>query len=489
MPTRLGVALPMRGTVIMLDTSSPHVMSPSAAHGNPSAPASISVDAPAVRTTDDPCNEARFESERLLSAIASLLIGLDDEGLVTRWNESAAQLFSLDADAVLGRPLAELPIAWENGNELAEVLRARNQSASTKQVLHFRHPQSGRRTLGISIYPILIQGRQHGTVLLGTDVTEQTYLEHQLRQAQKLEAVGQLAAGVAHEINTPMQYIGDNLAYIQSAFEKIDPLLEAYEAIWNTESETRKRHASSQNDTSAENISDLATQWDRIGELREQIRLPKLLQQIPQALADAQDGVANVSRIVRAMKEFSHPGTDEKSLVDINHAIEATLTVARNEYKYVADLAVELAHDLPPVLGLPAELNQVLLNLVINAAHAISDRVAAGGLQRGTLTLRTRSVPSGVHIEVGDTGAGIPESIRDRILEPFFTTKAVGRGTGQGLALAHNVIVNKHAGRLWFDTELGQGSTFHVFLPSSENDSSPAPPPPNFPPPTEVIRS
>jgi signal transduction histidine kinase len=174
--------------------------------------------------------------------------------------------------------------------------------------------------------------------------------------------------------------------------------------------------------------------------------------------------VERVATIVKAMKEFSHPGSAEMKAVDLNHAIESTLTISRNEWKYVADTATEFDPHLPVVRCLPGEFNQVILNLVVNAAHAISD-VKTRGRQKGRIIVTTRRDGDWAEIRVRDTGTGIPEAVRGRIFTPFFTTKEVGRGTGQGLAIAHTVVVKKHGGTLDFETEEGKGTTFIIRLP------------------------
>ena len=185
-------------------------------------------------------------------------------------------------------------------------------------------------------------------------------------------------------------------------------------------------------------------------------------------MAQSLDGVKRVAEIVRAMKEFSHPGAEGKTAVDLNHAIATTVTVARNEWKYVAEVETDLAPDLPPVPCLPGEINQVLLNLLVNAAHAIADVIGAQPEAKGTITLRTRQVDEWVEVRVEDTGRGIPLEIQDRIFEPFFTTKDVGKGTGQGLALAHTVVVRKHGGQIRCESTPNEGATFVVRLPLHE---------------------
>jgi signal transduction histidine kinase len=197
--------------------------------------------------------------------------------------------------------------------------------------------------------------------------------------------------------------------------------------------------------------------------------LDYVLENVPTALESAIDGLGRIATIVRAMKTFAHPDQQEKSLIDLNQAIESTLTIARNEYKYVADVKM-LTGKLPPVLCHPGEVNQVVLNLIVNAAHAIAD-VVDGTEQKGTITVGTRLVGEQVEISIGDTGSGIPESARQHIFEPFFTTKPVGKGTGQGLALARGVV-DRHGGSLHFETEVGKGTTFFIRLPVSLSATS-----------------
>jgi signal transduction histidine kinase len=192
--------------------------------------------------------------------------------------------------------------------------------------------------------------------------------------------------------------------------------------------------------------------------------------EIPKAIQQSLDGVSRVTHIVRAMKEFSHPGTKEKTPVDLAKAIQSTLTVASNEWKYVAELVTEFDPALPPVICLPGEFNQVVLNLIVNAAHAIADVVGDGSKGKGTITVRTRRDGDWAEIRICDSGTGIPESARAKLFEPFFTTKGVGKGTGQGLAIAHSVVVDKHGGTIHFETELGKGTTFVIRLPLGAND-------------------
>jgi signal transduction histidine kinase len=204
-----------------------------------------------------------------------------------------------------------------------------------------------------------------------------------------------------------------------------------------------------------------------IAEVQESIEktdIAYLNEEIPKAIQQSIEGVERVTGIVRAMKEFSHPGTKEKELIDINKAIENTLTVSRNEWKYIADVVTEFDPSLPLVPCLPGEFNQVILNIIINAAQAIAEKngTSAG---KGNIRVSTLKQNGWAEIRISDTGPGIPEQIRSKIFDPFFTTKEVGKGTGQGLAIARSIIVDKHGGSITFDTISGEGTIFLLRLP------------------------
>ncbi|MCC6624632.1 MAG: hypothetical protein IT385_25510 [Deltaproteobacteria bacterium] len=304
-----------------------------------------------------------------------------------------------------------------------------------------------RRADGGHAWLRLIGSASEDGIMRGTmfDVTQTHELELQLRQAQKLESVGRLASGVAHEINTPVQFVNDSVHFVRDAMRDLGTFVARSEAV-------------------ARSLADGSARPEAGAELldaRDELDVPYLLDAVPSALDRAADGLGRIADIVRSMKEFAHPDQKELRPVDINHALATTLTIARNEYKYVADVTTELG-ELPPVPCRGGEMNQVFLNLVVNAAHAIAERVAEG--ERGRITITTRVDGTFVEIAIGDTGTGIPEAIRDRIFDPFFTTKEVGKGTGQGLSISRSVV-EKHGGELRFETELGRGTTFFVRLP------------------------
>jgi PAS domain S-box-containing protein len=302
-------------------------------------------------------------------------------------------------------------------------------------------------------------GQVVGAIEMVDDVTERLRLEQELSQAQKLEAVGRLAAGIAHEINTPTQYVGDNIEFLQIAYESLVGLIAVLPRMVDT---------AATDAVSPEMISEAR-------ELIESANLDYLAEQIPRAIEQSIEGVGRISSIVQAMKEFSHPGSSEKTQVDLNQCIRSTVTVSRNEWKYVADLDLDLDDTLPHVLCLPGEFNQVILNMIVNAAHAVTDVVGDGTKQKGTITISTRRNGKFAEVRISDTGAGIPHDVQSRIFEPFFTTKGVGRGTGQGLAIARNVIVDKHGGDIAVESEIGKGTSLFVRLPIEPASSTSEP--------------
>jgi signal transduction histidine kinase len=283
------------------------------------------------------------------------------------------------------------------------------------------------------------------------DVTDQRRLENDLAQAQKLESVGRLAAGVAHEINTPVQFVSDSVSFVREAMDDLSQIVDRYREL---------RTATQSSENPGPNVAAAAK---AAAEAEDDADLDYILENAPVALDRARDGLGRVAAIVRSMKEFAHPDRKEMAQVDINQAISSTLVIATNEYKYVAEVETAFA-ELPLVNCYAGEINQVVLNLIVNAAHAIGD-VVTGTDRKGRIKVSTRVLDDQVEIAISDTGKGIPVDVRARIFDPFFTTKEVGKGTGQGLAIARSVVVDKHGGTLHFETEVGQGTTFYIRLP------------------------
>jgi signal transduction histidine kinase len=288
------------------------------------------------------------------------------------------------------------------------------------------------------------------TAELKAEMLQRSRVEIELRQAQKLESVGQLASGIAHEINTPIQYVGDSLYFLREAFGDVLRVLDAYDDL------------ASRVAPNAPERPALAA----IQRLIEEIDMAGLRTEIPDAFDRTRDGTQQVASIVSAMKTFAHTSV-EKAAIDLNGALKNTLIVARNEYKYVADVEIDLG-EIPEVNCNAGGVRQVFLNLIVNAAHAIADS-NQDSERRGVIRIRTELVGANVLVSIADTGSGIPEAVRARIFDPFFTTKPPGKGSGQGLAISQS-IVDQHGGRLWFETELERGTTFFIELPIQASD-------------------
>ncbi len=274
-------------------------------------------------------------------------------------------------------------------------------------------------------------------------------LQSQLTQAQKLESIGQLAAGIAHEINTPAQYIGDNIQFIMEAVTDGRKLIEKYVEVVEA----------------CRSLPAIRPLIEEIDALAREIDAAFLAEELPKAIQQSQQGIEHVSHIVRAMKEFAHPGTRGKQDLDINKAIQSTLTISRNKWKEIADLETDLDNHMPLVSCFPIELNQVILALILNAADAVRDAIRQDGREKGLIAILSRQSGEYAEIRISDTGTGIPEEIRDKIFNPFFTTKDIGVGMGQGLSISHAIVAEKHQGTLTFETEVGKGTTFIIRLP------------------------
>ena len=270
--------------------------------------------------------------------------------------------------------------------------------------------------------------------------------------ANRLEVVGQLAAGIAHEINTPVQYIGDNLRYVSDQLEKLLELLAHYQSLSElvqSDDVLRKRCL-------------------EIQAFSEENDIGFLVEEVPAAISESMVGVETISTIVRSMRSLVHSGDRKKVLTDVNEAIEHAITISKGSWKHSLDLKTELGESLPKVMCYEGELGQVLINLIVNASHAIEETA-----ERGTVTLRSFLYKKSVGIHVQDSGVGIPLEIQHKIFDPFFSSKEVGKGTGQGLAFAYSSIVERSGGALFFETAEGEGTTFHIYLPTEQSESDP----------------
>ena len=392
-------------------------------------------------------NQIRLKTEEALRASRKRLVAITDSvaysilvinpaGQFVFANKAAHQLFGIAE--LEGLPLDDM-LQFEKDGEMVPFSRSPLSRAIEEGVpVHDHdavlHLVSSRASIPASYTgtPITETSWKRNLVLSIRDITDMKQAQNELLQASRLASVGQLAAGIAHEINTPVQYIGNNLSFIGDSVRQLLDLL-----------------------------STLRTE-------PENYRLSFLTEELPAAIAESLDGVAQISRIVLSMKEFSHPGNAAKTMVDINRALDTTLTVSTNVWKHVAMVRKYYDPDLPMVPCLAGEINQVFLNLIVNAAQAIEESDKA---KPGLITISTARGEDYAEVRIEDSGPGIPATIRGKIFDPFFTTKEVGKGTGQGLAICQDVIVTKHGGRLDLGGEEGIGAIFTVRLPL---DPSPA---------------
>ncbi len=401
--------------------------------------------------------EREEASRSILEATGDGIIIVDKAGTIKMLNRAAKLLFGYLMGGMVGHNIDELLDSDGHEGFLYYLEASEHEPINTLHETIGIHSDGTKIPIELNVTKANIPDRDM-VIISVRDITsrkeseeEWDKMEIQLRHAQKLESIGQLAAGIAHEINTPIQFIGDNTRFIKEAFDDIKKLGEVRDRIIEE---------SKQGEVSKELIAEAE-------ELAEEIDLDYLRVEIPKAISQSLEGIARVGDIVRAMKEFSHPGIDEKTLIDINSAIESTITVSRNEWKYYAEMKLELDPSLPMVPCYPGDFNQAILNTVVNAAQSIKDKTEKSEDKKGIITISTRKSGPWIEIVISDTGVGIPEEVLPRIFDPFFTTKGVGKGTGQGLAITYSSIVDKHSGTIEVESKVGEGAVFTIRLPIS----------------------
>ena len=379
-------------------------------------------------------------------------ISINMKGEIVQWNNKAEELFGWRHDEIVGKEISATIIPESDRENYQDGMKkfiatGKSRILNSRVELTAMNREGLEFPVEISVSSLPVDDEYHFNAFI-QDIGERKLIQTQLNHAQKMESIGQLAAGIAHEINTPMQFVGDNTVFLEHSFRQ----------LFDTVKGCDKLLKDSQSGTVSEKaVEDLKARFQNND-------IEYLVEEIPLAIQQSLDGVKRVSNIVKAMKEFSHPGLEEKIPTDLNKAIDTTLTVSKNEWKYVADVVKQFDASLPLVPCFVNDFNQVILNTVVNAAHAISD-VVKNNEDKGTITITTLKIDPWVEIRIQDTGTGIPNHIKSKIFDPFFTTKEVGKGTGQGLAIVHSVIVKKHKGTIALETEEGQGTTFIFRLP------------------------
>lgn len=387
------------------------------------------------------------EKERFLNSLLSgiraayVVIEVESDRLVV-WNTVAEELLEVEGSELLGKKCKDA-LSDAVGDAWPVVCLPNENGVSFQEGIL---TMKGGRNIPVDKFAFSLGEDRMAVVLI--DTSERLELQRQLNVAQKMESIGLLASGIAHEINTPIQYAGDSIRFIQEA---LDDFLKVH--------------------TEMEKVVEVARTGGfapevvkRVEDAIEDADLEFVVEEAPKACRRALDGIERVAAIVLAMKNFAHPGGDEKKAVDFNKALSNTITISKNEWKYMADVVFEPDKELPTVMCLAGDMNQVFLNIIVNAAHAMKPVVDKTG-DKGTLTIRTSHDDKSVSVSFSDTGTGIKAKDVDKIFDPFFTTKEVGKGTGQGLAISHDIVVNKHGGNISVKSEEGKGTTFTVTLP------------------------
>ena len=397
---------------------------------------------------------AESRLRQLTDNVPVMMFLLDRDRRVFDANRRLVDALGLDRQALEGMPFTSLlhPDTDIAGMR-ATIERVFGGGAEFEHPVSLLRPDGGEMECLFSAQPGVdasgVVSLAHAMLVDVTDRNraqrDRDRLQEQLQLTRKLESIGELAAGIAHEINTRAQYVSDNLSFLRESFEDLGRLLALLPPLLETQPGSEAR--------------------DALKAAMDAADIEYLVGEIPAALAQGQDGIGKIREIVQALKEFSHPGGGEMESADINRIVESTVTVARSEWKYTAEIELALAEGLPQIECFPSAIAQVVLNLLVNAAHAIADARAEGD-PLGRIRIRTAAHEDGaVSFSIADSGPGIPEDIRHKIFDPFFTTKAVGRGTGQGLAISRSVVTEQHGGEILLDTAPGRGTTFTVVLP------------------------
>jgi len=399
----------------------------------------------------------------LLDSTSDGIYSNDLNGICTMANSTCAKLLGYEnLESLLGKPSHQLfhhsrPDGTPYPEKACIILQAvNNKKPITVDNEVFWRADGKNFPVEYRAAPIFHEENIVGIVVSFTDVSRRRATEMQLRQAQKLEAIGQLAAGIAHEINTPTQFVSHNTLFLKDSFGQLQELLAYYDELLESMAKGEFNH---------EFLAEIKSR-------QTDIDIDFLREEIPESIDQSLEGLKRITKIVMAMKEFSHPGSEEKKFTDINRAIEITLDVSRNEWKYCAEMVTLFDKSLPPVPCLPGEFNQVILNMVVNAAHAVSSVRKKQPDELGRITIQTSHDETYAEIRISDTGCGIPVENQHRIFDPFFTTKEVGKGTGQGLAISYSTIVDKHNGTISFESEERVGTTFIIRLPLKNNTGS-----------------
>ncbi|MDD3899345.1 MAG: PAS domain S-box protein [Syntrophomonadaceae bacterium] len=416
------------------------------------------------RRVEDQLLEREKQLAVTLESIGEGVIAVDTMGKIQLLNPAAETITGWSSHEAREQPLVKVfplldPASNSSGKLMAfkDFLPEDGSGERRFQNLTLLCDNQVRKIIAGTISRMLGSNQQIlGFTMVFQDITEQQ--QHQTQQAlsQKLESIGQLAAGIAHEINTPMQYVGDNIYFMEDALSDLIPLVVEYRKLVNE----------------CELVGNKIELVREIHHREQQIDLDYLQEELPRALEQSREGIDRVRKLVLTMKDFAHPSSGIKAFADLNKGVQSTIQISINEWKYYAELQAELSPNLPLVYCVIDEINQAVLNLIVNSTHAIRDAVNTGRYTKGLIQVKTRQEGDDVAIEIADNGGGIPAEVKYLIFDPFFTTKDVGKGTGQGLTITHDIIVNKHGGRITLESEENKGTRFTLYLPVKEEVGS-----------------
>lgn len=391
----------------------------------------------------------------IVEHLADGLIILDQDGNIDSINSMGLKMFGYENKSLDGCPIMQLMPSLDFQHLSAQGTDTQNLA----QTFVLEGVRCGQQhfpvEVNFSAMSMQILDKKLFNCVI-RDISQRVELEEQLRQAQKLESIGQLAAGIAHEINTPTQYVSDNTTFLKNASQTCLSIVEAAQKLLNSSSDDERQKNS-------EILRSLIDEGD----------IEFICEEMPLAIEQSLEGLQRITKIVGAMKSFSHSSDDTMQKVDIKEAIESTIIVARSEWRYVAELETTFDESLPLVTCLRDGLNQVILNFIVNAAHAIEARYGKTENHNGLITVATTQKQDNIVILIGDNGIGMSKEIQKRIFDPFFTTKGVGKGTGQGLSLAYTVIVETHKGKILIDSTPNIGTTFKIILPINQPAPNP----------------
>ncbi|MFM2419766.1 MAG: hypothetical protein RL385_4489 [Pseudomonadota bacterium] len=403
--------------------------------------------APAAPANDPKLVTPSASSDEVFEGLSAIVFGMDRTSTVVLWNEGAERALGLRRTEALGRSFAELPLPWADKAITAGILSVERKTRRNRRFeqVPFTRSDGSAGILGFTANAM--DGDRGGVeiLVLGRDLTDQILRERQQLQGQKLEAVGQLAAGLAHEINTPTQYLSDNLHFLQDSFADVLRILQTL--------------------TSAPADRDPAEVLSAFRSVFNEVDGGYLIEEIPRAIKQSLGGVDRIGTIVSAMDSFASPGGPDRARASLNKAICDAVTVTCNAWRHHAEVLYELCPSGCEVECFLSDLSQVMTNLLTNATHAIQDAKARGLIGYGLISVGTERVGDQARFWVQDNGTGIAPNILERIYDPFFTTKPVGRGTGQGLSYARAIVVEKHKGKIDVESRVGEGSRFTVTIP------------------------